>query len=68
MSNKILVVRVYEKAEIPTVYDKDYGWTEESALENERKIAELYGDTCEFEVRPYEGSKPTNESHEWPDA
>lgn len=74
MSSKFLVVRVYNhdngsSAEIPKIYDRDFGWSEQSAVENERKIAELYGDTCSIEVRQYEESKkPTNETHMWPDA
>jgi hypothetical protein len=74
MSSKFLVVRVYNhdngsSAEIPTIYDRDFGWSEQSAVENERKIAELYGDTCSIEVRRYdEPNKPTNETHMWPDA
>ena len=59
MSSKLLVVRVYNhdngsSAEIPTIYDRDFGWSEQSAVENERKIAELYGDTCSIEVRQYD--------------
>ena len=74
MSSKFLVVRVYNNdngssAESPTIYDRDFGWSEQSAVENERKIAELYGDTCSIEVRQYdESNKPTNETHMWPDA
>ena len=74
MSSKFLVVRVYNhdngsSAEIPTIYDRDFGWSEQSAVENERKIAELYGDTCSIEVRQYdESNKPTNETHMRPDA
>lgn len=74
MSSKFLVVRVYNhdngsSAEIPTIYDRDFGCSEQSAVENERKIAEMYGDTCSIEVRQYdESNKPTNETHMWPDA
>lgn len=74
MSSKFLVVRVYNhdngsSAEIPTIYDRDFGWSEQSAVENERKIAELYGDTCSIEVMQYdESNKTTNETHMWPDA
>ncbi|ECV1124599.1 hypothetical protein EEK79_26090 [Salmonella enterica subsp. enterica serovar 4,12:i:-] len=74
MSSKFLVVRVYNhdngsSAEIPTIYDMDFGLSEQSAVENERKIAEMYGDTCSIEVRQYdESNKPTNETHMWPDA
>ncbi|UGO52367.1 hypothetical protein PHUNDERSTRUCK_40 [Escherichia phage vB_EcoD_Phunderstruck] len=74
MSSKFLVVRVYNhdngsSAEIPTIYDRGFGWSEQSAVENERKIAEMYGDTCSIEVRQYdESNKPTNETHMWPDA
>ena len=74
MSSKFLVVRVYNhdngsSAEIPTIYDRDFGWSEQSAVENERNIAEMYGDTCSIEVRQYdESNKQTNETHMWPDA
>lgn len=71
MTNKFLVVRVYNhsngtSSEIPTFYSKADGWTEESALANEKKVAEMYGDTCEIEVREY--AKLTNESYMWADA
>ncbi|ATN94080.1 hypothetical protein HOS16_gp02 [Shigella phage vB_SflS-ISF001] len=70
MSNIFLVVRVYihyngTSSEIPTLYSKADGWTEVSAVAIEKKIAEMYGDTCEFEVREY--GKLTNESYRWAD-
>lgn len=56
MANKFLVVRVYNhsngtSSEIPTLYSKADGWAKESAIANEKKVAEMYGDTCEIEVR-----------------
>ncbi|ATN48449.1 hypothetical protein Sf11_46 [Shigella phage Sfin-1] len=71
MADKFLVVRVYNhsngtSSEIPTLYSKADGWTEETAVANEKKVAEMYGDTCEIEVREY--AKLTNESYMWEDA
>ncbi|QAX92085.1 hypothetical protein vBSsoS008_078 [Shigella phage vB_SsoS_008] len=70
-ANKFLVVRVYShsngtSSEIPTLYSKTDGWTEETAVANEKRSAEMYGAESEIEV--YEYAALTNESNMWEDA